>query len=45
MLALRLLSIHNLRFNQRLMERAREAIIEGRFKEFRKEMLGSMSGK
>ena len=38
MLALRLLSIHNLRFNQRLMEGAREAIMEGRFGEFRKEI-------
>ena len=39
MLALRLLSIHNLRFNQRLMEGARDAIIEGRFREFRKSLL------
>ncbi len=38
MLALRLLSIHNLRFNHRLMEKARESIIEGKFKEFRKEV-------
>jgi queuine tRNA-ribosyltransferase len=37
MLALRLLSIHNLRFMQRLMKKARESIMEGRFEEFRKE--------
>ncbi len=39
MLALRLLSIHNLRFMQRLMKEARDAIIAGRFREFRKSLL------
>ncbi len=39
MLAMRLLSIHNLRFTQRVMEGAREAIIEGRFGKFRKEII------
>jgi queuine tRNA-ribosyltransferase len=41
LLAYRLATIHNLRFIMRLMERMRQAIIEGRFAEFRREFLGS----
>lgn len=37
MLAMRLISIHNLRFMQRLMEAVRKSIMEGNFAEFRKE--------
>jgi len=40
MLAMRLLSIHNLRFMQRFMKRIRESIIEGRFKEIMREFKG-----
>ena len=36
LLAYRLASIHNLRFVLRLMERMREAIVEGRFESFRR---------
>ena len=39
-LGLRLASIHNLRFVLRLMERMREALVEGRFDAFRREFLG-----
>ena len=35
LLAYRLATLHNLRFTLRLMERIREAIVEGRFAEFR----------
>jgi len=37
MLALRLLSFHNLHFYLRLMERARKAIEDGTFKAFKSE--------
>jgi queuine tRNA-ribosyltransferase len=40
LLALRLASIHNLRFIVRLMEAMRQAIIEGRFAAFAQEFLG-----
>ncbi|HLF04323.1 MAG TPA: tRNA guanosine(34) transglycosylase Tgt [Dehalococcoidia bacterium] len=39
LLALRLASIHNLRFILRLMAEMRQAILEGRFAEFRREFL------
>ena len=41
LLALRLASIHNLRFIIRLMETMREAIVLGRFDEFRREFGGT----
>ena len=40
-LGMRLMSIHNLRFLIRLMEEARQAIREDRFKEFKEEILAS----
>ncbi len=40
-LGMRLMSIHNLRFLIRLMERAREAIKEDRFKEFKETILNA----
>jgi len=40
LLALRLASIHNLYFLQNLMKNAREAILEDRFREFKKEVTG-----
>ena len=39
LLGLRLASIHNLRFVLRLMERIRQAVLEGRFDAFRREFL------
>ena len=39
MLAATLLSVHNIRFSVRLMERAREAIIGGYFPEFKRDFL------
>lgn len=42
MLALRLLVSHNLRFYNRLMEEIRLAIEEGRFKQYKNDMLESM---
>ena len=41
MLAATLLSIHNIRFSVRLMERAREAIIGGYYPEFKKEFMNN----
>lgn len=40
LLALRLASIHNLYFLQNLVKNAREAILEDRFKDFKKEVIG-----
>jgi len=42
-LALELASIHNLYFYLKLMRTAREKIIEGRFSEWKKEILKSVS--
>ena len=44
MLGLTLLSLHNLRYYMRLMTGMRRAIIEGRFREFRKEFTESAKG-
>ena len=41
MLAATLLSIHNIRFSVRLMERARDAIIGGYYPEFKKEFMNN----
>ena len=41
MLAPRLASIHNLRFTMRLMAEVRQAIVEGRFEQFRREFNNS----
>lgn len=42
-LAATLLSIHNIRFSVRLMERARQAIVEGSYPAFKSEFLGKYS--
>jgi len=39
-LALRLISLHNLHFYLALMRRAREAILDGSFEKFRREFVG-----
>ena len=44
MLAMRLASLHSLSFYLRLMRRAREAIVEGRFAAFRRETLALLRG-
>ncbi len=44
-LGLQLASLHNLRFFISLMEQTRQAIIEDRFVEYKKEMLGNMDKK
>jgi len=37
-----LLSVHNLTYYQRLIQRARDAIRQGRFSEFREELIAKM---
>ncbi|MEE8359910.1 MAG: tRNA guanosine(34) transglycosylase Tgt [Candidatus Omnitrophota bacterium] len=44
-LGLRLVSLHNIHFYAKLMINIREAIIEGRFAEFKEEFLGRYNGK
>ncbi len=45
MLGMRLCVLHNLYFYNTMMEEIREAIEEGRYKEYKKQKLDSMSGK
>jgi len=40
----RLMSIHNIRFLIRLMERARQAITDGKFLSFKEEVIGKYLG-
>ena len=42
---MRLCVLHNLYFYNTMMEEIREAIEEGRYKEYKKQKLDSMSGK
>ena len=42
--AMRILTLHNLWWLGRLMDRAREAIVEGRFESFRNDVLEVWSG-